>query len=214
MPRRKRREEEVISLMDQHLEKIGECLESMRKTVEDYLGGNIDSAKANGLKTHNLEGEADGLRRRIIEEFYKGAFLPALREDLIGLALAVDKIADRAESACDFIMLTRPDIPEELKEDFRKITIDSLSAFPPLREGKMNLFKDFSLSREKVAEVHDLEGKVDDEEWKLNRRIFTSELLLSQKMLLRETVWHIAEISDVVEDAADLLKILLIKKQV
>jgi len=213
MPR-KRREEEVISLMDQHLKKVGECLDSMRKTIEDYLEGNIDSAKANGLKTHNLEGEADGLRRRIIEEFYKGAFLPALREGLIGLALAVDKIADRAESACDFIMLTRPDIPEELKEDFRKITVDSLAAFPPLREGKMNLFKDFSLSREKTIEVHEREGKVDDEEWKLNRRIFTSELPLSQKMLLRDVVWHIAEISDVIEDAADVLEILIIKKQV
>lgn len=214
MPRRLRREEEVISLMDQHLEKVGECLESMKKTVENYLKGDIDSAKANSLKTHNLEGEADGLRRRIIEEFYKGAFLPALREDLIGLALVVDKIADLAESACDFIMLTRPDIPEELKEDFRKITIDSLATFPPLREGKTNLFKDFSLSRKKTVEVHELERKVDDEEWKLNRRIFASGLLLSQKMLLREVVWHIAEISDVTEDAADVLEILIIKKQV
>lgn len=213
MPR-KRREEEVISLMDQHLEKIGECLESMRKTIEDYLKGDIDSAKANSLKTHNLEGEADGLRRRIIEEFYKGAFLPALREDLIGLALVVDKVADHAESACDFIMLTRPDIPEEFKEDFRKITIDSLAAFPPLREGKMSLFKDFSLSRKKMVEVHESERKVDDEEWKLNRRVFTSALPLPQKMLLRETVWHIAEISDVTEDAADVLDVLIIKKQV
>ncbi len=214
MPRRPRREEEVISLMDQHLEKVGECLESMRKTIEDYLQGNIDSAKANSLKTHNLEGEADGLRRRIIEEFYKGAFLPALREDLIGLALVVDKVADLAESACDFIMLTRPDIPEEFKEDFRKITLDSIAAFPPLREGKTNLFKDFSLSRKKTVEVHELERKVDDEEWKLNRRIFASGLFLSQKMLLRETVWHIAEISDVTEDAADVLEVLIIKKQV
>jgi len=209
-----RREEEVISLMDQHLEKVGECLESMRKTIEDYLKGDIDSSKANALKTHNLEGEADGLRRRIVEEFYKGAFLPALREDLIGLALAVDKIADRAESTCDFIMLTRPDIPEEFKEDFRKITIDSLAVFLPLREGKKNLFKDFSLSREKTIEVHGLEAKVDDDEWNLNRRIFTSELLLSQKMLLRDVAWHIASISDVIEDAADVLEVLIIKKQV
>jgi len=209
-----KREEEVISLMDQHLEKVGECLESMRKTIEDYLKGDIDSAKANGLKTHNLEGEADGLRRRIIEEFHKGAFLPALREDLIGLALSVDKVADRAESTCDFIMLTRPDIPEEFKEDFRKATLDSLAAFLPLREGKMNLFKDFSLSREKTIEVHRLEGKVDDEEWKLNRRIFTSELPLAQKMLLRDVIWHIASVSDVIEDAADVLEVLIIKKQV
>ena len=209
-----RREEGVISLMDQHLEKVEECLESMRKTIDDYLGGNIDAAKANALKTHNLEGAADGLRRRIIEEFHKGAFLPALREDLIGLAVSIDKIADRAESTCDFIMLTRPNILEELKEDFRKITIDSIATFYPLREGKISLFKDFSSSLKKTIEVHGLEAKVDDEEWKLNRRIFTSELFLSQKMLLRETVWHIVSISDVIEDAADVLEVLIIKKQV
>lgn len=209
-----RREEEVISLMDQHLEKVGECLESMKKTIEDYLKGDIESAKANGLKTHNLEGAADGLRRRIIEAFHKGAFLPALREDLIGLALAIDKIADRAESTCDFIMLTRPEIPEEFKEDFRKITLDSIAVFPSLKEGKMNLFKDFSLSREKTIEVHGLEARVDDEEWKMNRRIFTFELPLAQKMLLRDVVWHIASISDVIEDAADVLEVLIIKKQV
>ncbi len=209
-----RREEEVISLMDQHLDKVEECLESMRKTIEDYLNGEIESAKANGLKTHNLEGAADGLRRRIIEEFHKGAFLPALREDLIGLALSIDKVADRAESTCDFIMLTRPDIPEELREDFLKLTINSIAVFPSLKEGKINLFKDFSLSRAKTIEVHGLEAKVDDDEWKINRRIFTSELLLSQKMLLRDVAWHIASISDVIEDAADVLEVLIIKKQV
>ncbi len=209
-----RKEEEVISLMDQHLEKVEECLESMRKTIEDYLEGNIDSAKANSLKTHNLEGAADGLRRRIVEGFYKGAFLPALRKDLIGLTLSVDKVADRAESCCDFIMLTRPHIPEELKEDFLKITIDSIAVFTPLKEGKMNLFKDFSLSREKTIEVHGLEARVDDEEWKLNRRVFTSELSLAQKMFFKDLIWHIASISDVIEDAADVLEILIIKKQV
>lgn len=209
-----RREEEVISLMDQHLEKVEECLDSMRKTIEDYLKGAIDLAKANALKTHNLEGGADLLRRRIIEEFHKGAFLPVLREGLIGLTLAVDKVADRAESTCDFIMLTRPDIPEEFKEDFRKITLNSIDVFPSLREGKKNLFKDFSLSREKTIEIHRLEARVDDDEWKLNRRVFTSELLLSQKMLLRDVAWHIASISDVIEDAADALEILIIKKQV
>ena len=182
--------------------------------IENYLQGNIDLAKANALETHNLEGAADGLRRRIIEAFHKGAFLPALREDLIGLTLAVDKIADRAESTCDFIMLTRPDIPEEFKEDFRKITLDSIAVFPLLGEAKMNLFKDFSLSREKTIEVHGLEARVDEEEWNLNRRIFTFELPLAQKMLLRDVVWHIASISDVIEDAADVLEVLIIKKQV
>lgn len=200
--------------MDQHLEKVEECLESMKKTIEDYLGGNIDLAKENALKTHNLEGAADGLRRRIIEEFHKGAFLPALREDLIGLTLSVDKVADRAESTCDFIMLTRPDIPEEFKEDLRKITFNSITTFPALREAKKNLFKDFSLSREQTIEVHGLEARVDDDEWKMNRRIFTFELPLAQKMLLRDVVWHIASISDVIEDAADVLEVLIIKKQV
>jgi predicted phosphate transport protein (TIGR00153 family) len=211
---KKNREEEVISLMHQHLTKTEECLESMRKTIEDYLKGNIDTAKASALQTHRLEGGADDLRRLIIEEFYKGAFLPALREGLIGLALAVDKIADRAESCCDFIMLTRPSIPEELKEDFTKLVLDSIAVFPPLREAKIKLFEDFDRARELTIEVHNLEGKVDDEEWKLNRRIFTAELPLAQKMLLRDVAWHIASISDVIEDAADVLEVLIIKKRV
>ncbi len=214
MPRRRRREEEVISLMDQHLEKVGECLESMRKTIEDYLEGDIESAKAGGLNTHNLEGAADGLRRRIIAEFYKGAFLPALREDLIGLTLAVDLVADRAESCCDFILLTRPHIPEEFREDFRKLTIDSIAVFSPLKEAQMNLFKDFSLAQKKTIEIHGLEARVDEREWKLNRSIFTSELSLAQKMFFKDLVWHIADISDVAEDAADVLEVLIIKKQV
>ena len=210
----RRRESEVISLMDQHLDKVGECLESMENTVEDYLKGDIESAKGAALNTHGLEGAADGLRRRIIAEFHKGAFLPALREDLIGLTLAVDLVADRAESCCDFIMLTRPHIPEEFIEDFRKITTASIVTFVPLKEAQMNLFKDFAISREKTIEIHGLEARVDEAEWKLNRRIFTSELSLAQKMFFKDFIWHIADISDVIEDAADLLEVLIVKKQV
>lgn len=210
----KDKENRVEKLLSEHFEKVRICLDDMQKVMEAYLEGKIDVAKSYALNVDHTEAEADSVRRRIAKELYRGAFLPALREDLSNFVEAVDKIADGAESCCDFIMLQRVEVPQELKQRFKEISKDSVASFTPLIEAYGLLYKDFSAALKKVHEVAIKEEKVDQQEWELTRIIFKSELELAHKIQLDHFILRITTISDRAEDASDKLEILIIKRQV
>ena len=55
------------------------------------------------------------------------------------------------------------------------------------------------------------EEEADTIEWHITRDVFTSELHLAQKIHIRELIFHVVCISDVIEDAADDLDIFMVK---
>jgi len=211
---RKREESKVMALIDEHLRKVEECLQSMLSVIENYLQGRIESAESCTSKTHDAESEADDIRRKIVDLLHRGAFLPIFREDVIELVGMVDRIAGHAQACCNFIMTQHPEVPDTLKEDFLGITQSSAAILPPLQEGVAKLSEDFSVTRAKVAEIHDIESAVDKLEFQLSCRIFSTDLALAHKMHLKQLVDVIENISDMAEDAAEVLETLVIKKQV
>lgn len=211
---RKREESKVMALIDEHLRKVDECVQSMLSVIENYLQGRIESAESCTSKTQDAESEADEIRRAIVDLLHRGAFLPIFREDVIELVGMVDKIAGHAQACCNFIITQRPEVPDTLREDFLKIARDSAAILPPLQEGVAKLSEDFSITRAKVAEIHDIESAVDKLEFQLSCRIFSTDLALSHKMHLKQLADVIENISDMAEDAAEVLETLIIKKQV
>lgn len=210
----RRREKDVKKLMLEHQQKVTMCLAEMEKAIKAYLGDNIDSAKTYALEVHKTESEADTIRRRIARELYEGAFLPLHREDFLNLVEAMDKVADAAESCCDFLLLQRPEIPKEFGPKFAEITKKSIDCFQPLMQAYATLYEDFSTTLERIHQVNLEEEEVDREEWELARIIFKGNLELAHKMLLRELIEKITTISDKAEDASDKLEILLIKRRI
>ncbi len=211
---RKREESKVMALIERHLEKVGESLQSMLSAMENYLQGSIDSAEACVSETHATESEADDIRREISDLLHKGAFLPLFREDVMTLVATVDEMASHAEDCCDFIIIQRPNVPDALKDDFLRVARDSVAILAPLQEGVTKLSEDFSITRAKVEEVHVAESAVDELERELSRRIFSTDLTLAQKMHLNHLVNVIVDIPDIAEDAAEILETLIVKKQV
>jgi uncharacterized protein Yka (UPF0111/DUF47 family) len=59
-----------------------------------------------------------------------------------------------------------------------------------------------------------MESELDEVEWQLSQRIFSTELDLAHKMHLRQLIDVIVAISDIAEDAAEVLETLVVKKQV
>ncbi len=213
-----KKESDVIDLILKQISKIEECLRASLDTIDHYLKAEIDEAKEMAKKTDHLETETDEIRREVEGLLFSGAFLPSLRGDVHVLVEAVDKIADSAEACCDFAMSQRPEIPEDFKSDFHKVAVDSIYSYDPLKEAAKNFFsgkeKDVSIIRERIRDVGIRESDVDDLEWKLTRRIFTSDLPLAQKLHLQHWLVKIADISDRVEDASDCLNSLIFKAQI
>lgn len=209
----RKKETMVKELIAEHLKKTDECLKSMQQTMDKYLQGQIEEAKKFAYNTHLIESEADKKRREIIEILYQGAFLPIYREGLLNFISLEDKIADSAESCCDFALCQRSEVPGEYKERLLEIVKKSTACFEPFKKAVLNLFENFQVVREKVAEVNKLEEIVDTNEWKVTHDLFMSKLSLAEKIHLRDFIWHIARISDIIEDAADNLEILVVQKR-
>jgi predicted phosphate transport protein (TIGR00153 family) len=211
--RARRAESKVMALIEEHLEKVEESLQSMLATIDAYLQGEIDSAESHASRTHRAESEADAIRRGISDLLHRGAFLPVFREDVIELVRMVDEIAGHAQTCCKFIINQRPDVPDNLRQDFLKVARDSIASLPPLQEGVTKLSEDLSITREKAAQVHGIEKALDELEWQLSHRIFSTDLPLAHKMHLKQLVDVIVGISDIAEDAAEILETLIVKKQ-
>jgi len=76
------------------------------------------------------------------------------------------------------------------------------------------MFEDYEVVKRNIKNVNTFEEEADTVEWHIVRDIFSSKLDLARKIHLRQFVFHIVEISDVIEDAADNLDIFIVKYQV
>ena len=86
---------------------------------------------------------------------------------------------------------------------------------PELQEAAAALFTDFSTAMAKAEEVASDETLADEIEWHLVRDLFErTDLDLGQKLHLRQTIAGIGCIADRMEDAADRLEALLVKRPV
>jgi len=209
-----KKEKEVNELILKHLEKVDECLKTALVTVEKYIDGEIEEAKTLAKKVDIIETESDFIRHEVISKMYSGAYLPLLREDILHLLEHLDKIADGAESCCDFFLDQRPEIPDDLKQKFSNAMKSSISCFKPLRDAIVFFFTDkvdIETIRELVKKAGVLESDVDKDEWDITRDIFNTDLDYGHKIHLRICIQRIVEVSDRTEDAADQLEVTMIK---
>lgn len=140
-----------------------------------------------------------------------------IREDIYNVVERIDKVCDAAEACCDFFLDQRPEIPEELKSQFLRVTQESFCILGPLKEAMVNYFGEggkVKVIREKAKQVGIKESDVDKIEWDLTRQIFTSSLDWGHKVHLRLCLHTIVEISDRAEDATDQLELAVIKSRV
>ncbi|HEY6103194.1 MAG TPA: DUF47 family protein [bacterium] len=206
------REGEVKALLLRHLNQVGECVKRTEEVLDDYLTGRLNEAKTGAQDVDHLETEADSLRRSIIDLLYRGAFLPVYRPDVHDFVEEVDRIADRAEQTCDFLLGQRPQIPPEFADLYRQMYSHTRTAFAALHEAVTDFLAsaDQPFIRDRLATVGITESTIDDIEWKYTRQLFSSELTLDLKMHLKHFTDLFTEISDQIEDAGDQLEVLLI----
>jgi len=183
-----KKEKAVNELILKHLRWVDDCLKLALNTVREYLSGNIEEAKSLALKVDKCETETDEILREIMSKLYSGAYLPSLRSDILHLVQHLDGLANAAEACCDFFLDQRPDIPEELKPQFFRVTHESFGILGPLKEAMLSYFGEggkVKAIREKAKQVGVKESDVDKIEWDLTRQIFTSSLDWGHKVHLR-----------------------------
>ncbi len=210
-----RKEQDVKDFMKEHLVKIKECLDLFETTIGLYLDGKEKEADVSSFNVHKKEHEADECRRKILAKLAEGAFLPFFREDYINVVEMVDKIANRAKTVTQTMVVEGPKIPSEMHEEIRTLTSKVVITLEPL----VKLFDvpllDKSKSLALIQEISTREQVTDAIEFRLLKRLFREiNISLAEKIIIGNLVTIIAEVADAVENVGDRIQILISKQAV
>ncbi|RUM35102.1 MAG: TIGR00153 family protein [Archaeoglobus sp.] len=196
-----RMESEVIELFKEHINTVKFACEVFLKAIETD-----DKSLLN--QVCELERTGDRLRRDIALKLYGGAFLPAMRGTLYKLAETIDETLDMLEdTAIDYLRLNLH-LDDELRElcvRVAKINVkmsnDLLEAFSALRSGDKLENRTVKI-RVREREVDTLRNRIYEKIMKRNVSNYWEGKILS------DFIDHLVYVSDVIEDAADLIQIL------
>ncbi|MBS3740320.1 DUF47 family protein [Candidatus Bipolaricaulota bacterium] len=203
-------ESDLNDMMKEHADMVGETLEKFKDAMHLWLEEeDLEGANQLAYETHNLEGKADDLRRDIEMELLNGALLARSRRPLLGIVERTDKLANAAEASLDFTLLQEIKLPRELLPITKEIVEDSVEIVKVVQTGLEVLFGSNGDVLEYTEKIEQMEGDIDDLERDFVQELFGLEdLELAEKILLRQFLESLVEISDRAEDLSDEMEII------
>ncbi|MBS3766164.1 TIGR00153 family protein [Candidatus Bipolaricaulota bacterium] len=201
---------ELNEMMQDHADLVDETLEKFKEGMCLWVEeGDLEKANELAYETHSLEGKADDLRREIEMKLLNGALLARSRRPLLDVVERTDKLANAAEASMDFTLLQRIELPEELGPIAEDIVNQSVEIVEVVQEGLEVLFGGNGDVLQYTEEIEQLEGDIDDLERDFIQTLFgLDNLELAEKILLRQYLEGLVEISDRAEDLSDEMEII------
>lgn len=205
----------VYQMVENYLHKMLETADLFKKAIEKYFETGLSTDFKEMIETTHLsESMADDIRREIELEMYEKSLIPESRGDILGLLEATDEVMNKAQSVLYQIETENLEIPVEFKEEFLRLIHNNISAFEVAIDGFRTLFHNLKDVREKVQEVDKRESSSDRMERELIRKIFVADYDTGKKILLKDLVIEIGNISDMSEEVTDRLNIVAAKRMV
>ncbi len=213
-----KKNDKISSAFYDHHEKVAEAFENLERFFELLFAENpdkhlLESAK---LAIANAEAAADMDIRHVVTVM-KDSFLPVTRKNMIALVQSTDSIANRCETISRQIWLEDIVIPEMLRHDILKImeiTKKQLSMLYTAIDMVLNDYKKIAKDRKILHDIREEESKVDNIEELLHERIFDTDITLTEKIYYRDLVEIICDLSDIIEDIADQISVILVEREV
>ncbi len=210
-----RNEEKAEDYIIKHFDLVIEEFDYYTDCLKSYFENEcrVDEAIIEKVeKVHKAESKCDTVRREFKEFLYEGGILPEVREDLMKLIDANDRIANRIEYVTDFYTLQKIHIFHSIIEEIYKMNEESRKGLISLKEALSLFFTDHDKAKEAILAVQKSEHIVDTYERKLIIKIFDMNVSLSEKMILRELINLIGDISDFSENSGDIINMIMIKR--
>jgi len=206
-----------LTILEQ-IKDVEGCLVSFNNFMKAAVNpkSDIEMMRALAESVYQMESAADRSLRAMIDSLNNVAYLPATRSELIDIAAKCDKIANKCEHVAEMMVLQHFKFPAEYSEQIVKILEITKEQFAVLLSaiGKLfskfdELLKDHSI----LDEIRDLESKVDEIEMDLYEDIYSQDMGLAEKMQIADFVEMLCDVSDIMEDVADKIQIMLITRK-
>lgn len=207
----------VHTMIVEQIKDVEGCLVAFEKFLKaavktDTVPETLD-ALSDGV--HQMENAADRSLRMMIDSLSDGAFLPATREELISIATSCDKVANKCEEVALQITFQGFRFPEFCAEPLVAMMQATAEQFKLLENAISQLFGDFgSLLKDHsiLDQIRACESTVDAHEVALFKQIYKMDAGLAERQQAAHFVEHVADVSDIIENIADKIQIMLITR--
>jgi len=199
-----------------HQSDVVECLNKFEEYLKAlFSGASLDQLKSMKVAIDNCEHAADEELRHVVD-LLSDFFLPTTRSNLIAIVQSTDSVANISQSIARRITIEKAHLPECVHSDIleivkiSKVQLDILYRSVDLL---LNNYKKIFKDRKILDDIRAEESKIDSIEQMLYERIFDLDLPLYEKIYYRDFIAHICNISDVIEDIADKIQIMLVERE-
>ena len=205
-------QKELINSINLFLDNILKVNSLFENLIKEFFLKNYKEVEDLTAKISDLESACDKLRRTTERKIYQETLIPEQRGDVLGMLENLDKIPGQLQGNAHRINTEKPDIHEELHDDFNNLVQNNSTCVKLLISGSKQFFIDPKKTIEDCLLVSKHESTGDKISTKLKNAIFNNNNLdLSQKMHLRYFVEIVDEVANLAEDVADRLIISSVK---
>ena len=154
------------------------------------------------------------MRTKMINELAESLLLPPDREDLMHFVNTLDKIADWTNGAARLLGFIETSMPDNILKNISSGTELIVSGINRLKEAIQAVINnDLKKALADCEEVDRLEHEADDQKKLLIETIIHAKLEPTNLLLTYQLAEYLEGVTDKVEDAADLVKVLAIKSK-
>ena len=207
-------EQSILQDAQKHVEETYKTVTYFTEAVKAFAQGDM-SAKITAIENvRQSEHKADELRSKMVTELSEGLLLPPDREDLMHFAKTLDKIADWTNGAARILGFIEQKLPDNILKNISSATELIFISISHLKEGIAALTKnDLKKALHDCEEVDRIEHQADDQKKCLIESIIHAKLEPTSLLLSYELAEYLEGVTDKIEDAADLIKVLAIKSK-
>lgn len=204
---------ELSDMVERYLVKIEDCVKNFKNAINRYFEKcSLKEFEELIEQTHIAESLADDIRREIELSLYEKSLIPESRGDVLGLLESTDRVLNKAQSVLYQIETESLCIPDFIKDEFSKLIDINVEAFRSVVAAIRKLFKDIRQVRDITNEIDKRESSSDRLERDIIRKIFSSDIGIGEKILLKDLVIETGNISDLSEIVGDRLNIITVKR--
>jgi len=179
----------------------------IREASEIFLNCLKEDDRIGIAEVCEIEKEGDRVRREIALKLYEGAFLPGIRGNLYRLAETLDEVLDTIEDATVMFMMI-PKLYDDIVRSCIRIAEINLKMADELLHTFTALESEDDL-KDRTIKIRIMEEEVDAIKRDIFRRLIDKEVrTFWEGIAIHNFIKHLTNVSDLIEDAGDLIQIL------
>ncbi len=209
-----------VKPMQQHMEKVTECVMQLPQFFQAVIEGDWKQAGAAQKRISRHENEADDIKREIRLHLPKGIFMPVSRIDLLEMLRIQDLIANKTKDIAGLMVGRHMVIPPEISKEMLEFVNRSVEAAQQARTAINELDELFEtgfrgaevdLVQSMIKSLDAIEKKNDEQQVRIRAHLFAIEddLPPVKVMFLYKIIDWVGDVADLAQRVGSRLEYLL-----